>query len=42
VLNIAGPRESQAPRAYSFAFDVVTRLLLDFQRERTVPEAGAG
>jgi len=42
VLNIAGPRESQARRAYAFSFDVVTRLLLDYQRERIMPEAGAG
>lgn len=29
TLNVAGPRASKAPRAYAYAFDVVTRLLRD-------------
>ena len=42
VLNVAGPRESQAPRAYAFAFDVVTRLLMDHQGVQAVAEADLG
>lgn len=40
TLNIAGPRASQVPRAYLYAFDVVTRLVLDYQRTSSAPQAG--
>jgi hypothetical protein len=39
-LNVAGPRASKTPRAYGYAFDVVTGLLLQLEAKADEPCLG--